>query len=193
MQSIYMQYAFNFSGEKWASPFLEEILVDGAFTTASRTHLQKALGRFVNKWDRLYTALVTTEYNVIENYNSSETHTRQGTNTDTHSGSDTERSEGNKANNYSEHERGVYGYNSSSLSNADKTTARTNVDVSNTTTYGGVVAHGFDTTETMQRSGNIGTMTTQSMLSEEVRLRNEYDFTIIVMKDLDKVLTLSVY
>lgn len=149
-------------------------------------------------WINQYNAL-TAEYNPIDNYSMTETekpnltrsvssseNTTQTPNLTTTSGNN-----GSTKNNY-------YGFNDSSVdgsslnsssANSTNTTSQTGnnkVDTSSSTTETN------SGTRTLTRKGNIGVTTSQQMIESELELRKKQFFDIMI-KDVDKIMSLSIY
>lgn len=116
----------------------------------------------------------------------------------------------------------IYGYNSSTAANDSTSTTTVNQTVKHETGYGKSVNHDVSethsteygktdtetlnlsksttdqettsgsTTRNLTRHGNIGVTTSQQMIESEIELRRHNYFDII-FKDIDNILTLSVY
>lgn len=84
------EYMNNFSGRKVISPAVENSLgTDGTITSTNMTTLCSIAYMMYNKkWARNW-AVLTAEYNPIENYNMTETEETTRDNKETHSGNDT--------------------------------------------------------------------------------------------------------
>lgn len=66
-----IDYYYNHSNEKWISPLLNKLFENDneSLSTGSYNILTNIiLTKFKDKWDRLYEAFVTKEYDPIENY-----------------------------------------------------------------------------------------------------------------------------
>lgn len=130
--------------------------------------------RFSEKWNRIYDVLLE-EYAPLENYRMIEEETPNITKskeTKLDIKTDTE------TNNY------VSGFNSTI---PQHTTKGTSTGDSLTT---GAKEENFETEtgkRTLTRSGNIGITTSQQMEESELKLR-EYDFYLVVFRDIDKIL-----
>lgn len=143
--------------------------------------------RFKDKWNKIYSALLE-EYNPLENYNMLQEETPDVTKTrKTNTATDITTSTSSNS------ENGVVGFNSTLPNKAttSKQTGQVNVT-------GDSLSNQEDVEETetgkrtLTRSGNIGVTTSQQMLESELKLR-EYDFYLIVFKDLDKILCSQTY
>lgn len=216
-----MEYHMNHSGNKIASPMLDDLADehnDGKMSSIDRTNTVKLLWlKFRKKWERLW-ELYNIEYNPIENY--SLTETDEPDITRTHSGTIEHKvSDDFKVNSkvvtesdvtvstYNEDEGYTYGFNNSSpvptdTSNQDNT-SRTVADPEhnivegeNTQTGATIDDHDLTDTETgkrtLTRSGNIGVMTYKMMVEGEVALW-QWNFFDTVMSDVDSIIALSIY
>lgn len=117
------------------------------------------VSRFGANFKSVYDAYFKTPYKPLENYSMHEKRTPNLTNTAT-----------TESKIITEGESGEYGFNSSESvpSTTSKTTSTADADENITTT----TATG---TEDLERAGNIGTLTTQRMMSEEIELR-KFDY-----------------
>lgn len=73
--AIDMDYYYNHSNEKWISPLFNKLFEkdEGEISVESYGILINIiLTKFKDKWDRLYDAFVTTEYDPIQNYSMEE-------------------------------------------------------------------------------------------------------------------------
>ena len=149
-------------------------------------------------WINQYNAL-TAEYNPIDNYSMTETETPNLTRSISSSENTTQTpnlitsttNDGSTKNNY-------YGFNdssvdgskvnSSSVGSTNSTTqtgnSKVNISSSSTETNSG--------TRTLTRKGNIGVTTSQQMIESELELRKKQFFDIMI-KDVDKIMALSIY
>lgn len=207
-----MQYLGNNSGEKIIAPLLDRLveLDNGTITAAHKTALITSIyNRFSLKWDKLWRTFTLT-YNPIENYRMVETKTgtEQTTNTPEDRVETTTQKpanwkttvEGAKTDNETETKKSVYGYDSSSPSDADLeiTSQKQKIDTTQSgtfTTERGIEGTETDLTEydtTLTRSGNIGVTTSQQMIESERELWL-WDYFAIVFKDIDSVLTIPIY
>lgn len=117
------------------------------------------VSRFGANFKSVYDAYFKTDYKPLENYSMHEKRTPNLTNTAT-----------TESKIITEGESGEYGFNSSESvpSTTSKTTSTADADENITTT----TATG---TEDLERAGNIGTLTTQRMMGEEIELR-KFDY-----------------
>lgn len=149
-------------------------------------------------WINEYNVL-TAEYNPIDNYSMTETetpnltrsvssseNTTQTPNLTTTSGND-----GTTKNNY-------YGFNDSSTDGSSVNSSSANSTNTTTQTGNNKVDSSSSSTEinsgtrTLTRSGNIGVTTSQQMIESELELRKKQFFDIM-MKDVDKIMSLGIY
>jgi hypothetical protein len=172
-KTLDIAYHGGYSGNKIISPLLENMLTDGSLSDDSANMIAMSIVAICGtNWSKLWDTL-NFEYNPIENYSMTETETATGESTN--KGTATATSTGNNA---------TYGFNSTDAVNADKS------DGTNTETTENAVAN-LNNRE-LTRSGNIGVTTSQQMIQSERDLWNWY-FYDIVFKDVDNMLTLSIY
>lgn len=186
-----VEYTLGHSGEKIVSPLVDRLkdMEDSHLIESSINYIANIiLTRYADKWTRLYSALIDTEYNPINNYNMSETETPDFEFKDVNK-QQTKLETFNDLNN----EQGIYGFNSSSNqpSNSNVTTSKTvvigdpNSNVSeNTRTEKG--------SRTLIRSGNIGVTTSQQMLESEIELR-KFNLYQLMYDDVDSIIALQIY
>lgn len=206
-----LDYFGNYSGNKLISPLVEKLLnTDGELTEANIIKLANVI--FVKhgrNWQELWDTL-NYEYDPIENYNMLETH--QGSDTNAYTPVDysekviqtptnwqTE-TEGLSTDNSSDTQTNYYGFGSAEPSPVQDTTnnVKNKQTVKNTgtfeteTTKEGAEVNTLTHNTTLARSGNIGVTTTQQMIQAQ---RELWYFKIFdtVFKDVDNILTLSIY
>ena len=209
------EYINNYSGRKIISPAVANSLgTDGKITTAGFTKLcDVAYMMYAKKWARNW-AILTMEYNPIENYSMVEDSKLTRDNKQTHSGSDTNLKTGSEADAHtgtigdsatSSEENEVSAFNSSSYQDASKTTGsggntRTFQNTDTTTynnlsealTHGHTIDNDDDERNHLTRSGNIGVTTTQQMAESDLQLW-KWNFFYEVFSDIDNVFTISTY
>lgn len=169
-----MEYLLNRSGEKIASPLLEN-LSNKTIEEINNILSNVLFNKYGNSWKKQLDAL-RVEYKPLENYNRifiKEQDEDQKTTT-------TDNSETT-----SENEK--MAFDSEIYSKDTKTTTKGNGGevVSNTK----IKVNTYKETTT----GNIGVTTNQQMLESELKLRDKYKFLNIVFKDVDEVLTIGYY
>lgn len=156
------------------------------------------------KYDHLY-ALYTAKYNPIWNYEGSEERKIVRNTTDTHTGQDSVASSGTDTTSYTGSEKDT---NSGGVQNA-KTTYDSDTDYdtekstdtrstertftnrkdelthgkTDTTTFGNTHTVGEHITETMTRGGNMGTMSTQTMIEQELTIAGKLDLINRIVLD----------
>lgn len=168
-------------------------------------------------WDRIYKASLL-EYDPIENYRRNETETIEDSRTEEHSGTDRNTASGSDVNtgssNSSDVESGtdsttnkITGYDSNSLVNHDSSDIsyghrNTNTATgTNTQQYGRVdsmqhgekIEHGGATERTVLAFGNIGTMTSQDMLTQETEVAKIVQVVPIIIDSFKDRFCLMVY
>ena len=188
--SLDFDYLYSHSGDKLISPLVYKLLEDDK--TITETNLNKIVEivktRYLDKWNKLYQALVVTPYNPIENYSMVEVETPNITKS-----YHREQSVNLEVKDDGENNSSVYAFNSSSAQPSGK------VELDNTRTTSGDVddnyQDGNDTetgTREKTRSGNIGVTTTQQMLEQEIEIK-KHNFYDIVYEDVDNIIALDIY
>lgn len=187
-------YYLNQSGYKFCSPLTEYYITDGVINAVNYAQLAEIIaGMYMTKWVKLWQTM-SFEYNPINNYDMTESETindegateLRKTGTDTTNRIDTD----NRT-----IARGIYGFNSSAESNADRTTDNNTNTVQDTLTHN-TTDSGTNTNErtrTLTRSGNIGVTTSQQMIQSERDLWMWDYFRSVVFLDVDRELTLKIY
>lgn len=193
------EYINNFSGRKIISPAVEKSLgTDGIITAENLTKLcSVAYMMYAKKWARNW-AVLTAEYNPIENYSMVEDSKLTRDNKETHSGTDssvTTGSIGDSATSSSEDE--VSAFNSATYQDAAKNTGtgsntKTYNNLTDATTHGHVIDNDDDERNHLTRSGNIGVTTSQQMIQSDIDLWR-WNFFYEVFADIDNVFTISTY
>lgn len=192
LQPIAQEYCMN-RLDKWLSPQYERMIEyfkgigqsqDDAVRNVNIQLATLIFQKYLDKWNRLANALFA-DYNPIENYNMSETGTRDKTtsvDTDMTTSSETESTDTSK---YS-------GFNSGDSFN-NVTESDHNGSVEQTTSGLSTKNKQIDDEDTtLTRSGNIGVTTSQQMIESEIELRR-HQMNEIMYDDLDKILFLDIY
>lgn len=159
-------YYFERSGDKDISLAFDRYieLEDNNIISSALDYITaNIVTKFERKWLKDYQLLVTTTYNPINNYDMVEETTRNIKIDNT---------------NYDN----VFAFNTSSTDGVPS-------GKSGTTTEG--LAE--DNVESHTRSGNIGVMTTQALMNEELSLRNKHNFIDHIMADVDTVMCSAIY
>lgn len=132
------------------------------------------VNKFKDKWNKLYTAFIESNYKPLENYDMKEKEIPNLTRT-------------KNVKMKTETANDVYGFNSNS----------TPVPQSKSTNSGNKLDNEEEETNTgtreLERHGNIGVTTSQQMLQSEIDLRKNFNFMNEIMNDVDSVLCLLVY
>lgn len=184
------EYLYSHSGDKLISPFVYKLLEQNK--TILETNLNKIANvlktKYLDKWNKLYQALVDDDYNPIENYSMTEVETPNITKT-----YHREQNTNIEVSDDGESNSSVYAFNSSTPTPSGK------AEVDNTRTTSGNkddnYQDGEDTesgTREKTRSGNIGVTTTQQMLEQEIEIK-KHNFYDIVYGDIDNVIALDIY
>lgn len=124
-------------------------------------------------------SVLTAQYSPLENYNMEEKRTPDLTET-TQAKSNVRTSGSNK----------VYGFNSSTAVPATDSQTDTVTQGADTANQSKRTTTG---TDTIERSGNIGTMTSQQMLLSELDLRAQHEFEEYLFVFLDQIMTCGAY
>lgn len=209
------EYMYNFSGRKIISPAVEKNLGDdGKITSDGFNRLcEVAYMMYAKKWARNW-AILTMEYNPIENYSMTEHSVLTRDNAETHSGTDRKVTSGSTADAHtgtvtdaanSSEEGEVSAFNSSTYQDATKTTGsggntRTLNNTDTTTynnltdaeTFGHKIDHDDEEVTDHTRTGNIGVTTSQQMAEADIQLWR-WNFFYEVFADIDNVFTISTY
>lgn len=169
-----IEYLLNRSGEKIASPLLEN-LSNKTIDEINNILSNVLFNKYGEDWKKQLNAL-KVEYKPLENYNRifiKEQDEDQKTTT-------TDNSETTSENEKMAFDSEVY-------SKDTKTTTKGN--------GGAVVSDTKIKVNTYKETttGNIGVTTNQQMLESELKLRDKYKFLNIVFKDVDEVLTIGYY
>lgn len=187
-----IEYYMNHSGDKSISPLFEKLLgIQGQTGATVVTQIAKIIvNRFTDKWNKLYSAFVDSNYAPLENYNMEEvetpniTHdstTKQKTKIETETEDDT-------------NEQSVYGFNSTTKVPSAENVRNGKTIVSGDANDNETVSQDKETgTRLLTRHGNIGVTTSQQMLQSEITLRSNYNFIHMLYDDVDSVLTLPIY
>lgn len=185
-------------GDRLISPLVRKLLNDdNELTTANKQKLANVITTlFLSQWQHTY-ELLTLQYDPLNNYDMTETETYKGSNENehrdtgslTHTGTSTD-STNNTA------EDSLYGFNSEDPVNSDMSTSEggnthTN-NLTDTTNMTGTDEGSNSYERTLTRSGNIGVTTSQQMAQSEIDLWR-WNFFKSVFKDIDSILTLSIY
>lgn len=187
-----IEYYMNHSGDKSISPMFEKLLgIEGQTGATVVTQIAKIIvNRFKDKWDKLYSAFIDSDYAPLDNYSMEEVETpnitrdsttKQKTKIETETEDDTSESK-------------TYGFNSANaVPNAEnvrngKTTVSGDANDNETVTQDKETG-----TRTLTRHGNIGVTTSQQMLQSEINLRSNYNFIHMLYDDVDSVITLPIY
>lgn len=165
-KTLDLDYYLN-HGQRSISPLYEQLINQQA-NNVDFNALNKLADiiylKFKDKWNRIYDAYIKSIYKPLENYSMIEV---EKNNTKITS---TDNTKG-----------GSYGFNSD---------VSVPVNDSNSTSI--VEGNGEDNKRELTRSGNIGVTSSQQMLEQELQLR-KYNFYEELFKDVNSVVTLSIY
>ena len=178
-----IEYFGNHSGLKESSPIIEKMTSwpdDTQITPVELSRLHAIIkNKFLLSWQKIYDAMIT-DYKPLENYNMTEITTPR---VETVRKENTDITVTNNANG------NVYGFNS-----VDPVPASVSGGTSHTVGNENAnrITESKTGNDTLTRSGNIGTLTTQRMLQEE-RTLWLWDYFRQIFSDIDSVLCLDIY
>lgn len=196
-------YYLQRSGNKTVSPFYDNLI--NSYTPYDADLLLSLVieGRYNDKWDRLYDALVLKEYDPLEDYSRVRDISRDTDETNTsENGTVIDGNNGSKITTSSSAENvdDVYGFNSEESVHSGKSNSSGNETVvgnssdntsHNEETYTGSSTSNVDDTVHEQTSGRNSSA--QKLINDELRLRNITTFLDIVCSDIDSVTTINIY
>ena len=197
------------NSEKSISPLLESFVTDNTISEDNLVTIGHLIEQmYTEKWKGLYKT-ITLSYNPIENYNMKESENtendftnNQSANSKTQNTANTSQTDTSTVQNTSNVDMQTYGFNSSTAVDKDKnlstddttnnytSSSANTVNTTNENTSSTNVNN--DTKRILERSGNIGVTTTQQMLEQERKLW-DWNYYNTVFKDIDNLLTLSIY
>lgn len=201
-------YYIHRSGNKTISPLYEryiELLKTHPYTTKTAEQIvgEVVRGKFINKWNKVYTSLVETEYSPVDDFSRNEQINAEDTTTNTYNTTITD--DGTTAVKETVARDGVdddriYGFNTvepvgdtKSLSNS---TVTTTANANDNTTHNTETKTGTDSkSHNVDESKNINGRNTsaQELIMKELDLRNREVFFDIMFKDIDSIVTLAIY
>ena len=165
-KTLDLDYYLN-HGQRSISPLYEQLINQQA-NNQDFNALNKLVDiiylKFKDKWNRIYDVYIKSTYNALENYSMTEVEKNATKVTST------DNTKG-----------GSYGFNSD-----------VSVPVNDSNSTSVVEGNGEDNKRELTRSGNIGVTTSQQMLESELQLR-KYNFYEELFKDVNSVVTLSIY
>jgi len=184
LKSIDLEYYGNHSLNKEVSPLLKSLSGGDELTTAERALLASTVwDMFKDNWLNLWKVNVA-DYNPIENYNMVENEHSEGSNTGNINATGTDSSTVERD---SSTDNSIYGFNSSSASNSDRSVVNDDTSSSSSSTATNTSSGSNENDRELTRSGNIGVTTTQQMIQSTIELYN-WSFWCDVFRDIDKVL-----
>lgn len=187
------KFVLEHSGDKKLSPLFWRLIQFRDKVATPYDVLDKLASNVMNtyedKWNKVYSALVGSSYNPLENYNMEQVETPDITKErDTKQKTKlTTSSSGSSSN-------GVHGFNSGVAVPTDEAEADSEVTVEGSDDDNATHEEETETgTRELTRHGNIGVTTSQQMLQSEIELREHFNFYNIVLNDIAKLLCLNVY
>lgn len=191
------EYLSNQSGDKIISPAVEKALSSGQLSDTSFNTLCDVAWMMYNKrWSRLW-EILTAEFNPIENYSMTDTHTFEHGKVETNSGTDTTRRTGTDTVTHTgDNENEVSAFNSSTYEDAAKviqnTTDLDTRNMNDALEHGHVITNSGVDTERTTRSGNIGITTSQQMAQSSIDLW-KWNYFYDIFRDIDSIFTITTY
>jgi len=180
------------SGEKIVSRYYKNLidLEDAEVIPDALTVVANNIATtYADKWNKLHSAMIASDYNPLENYDMEQVETPDVTKEKT-----IDVKTKMVTSSSGDSSSGVYGFNSPVASPSTENEASTEVTVEGDNEDN--VSHDLETetgTRELTRHGNIGVTTSQQMLESEIELRSNNNFILILLNDVSKVLCLSVY
>lgn len=191
------EYMYNQSGDKIISPAVSKNLTDGELSTEDFNKLCDVAWMMYNKrWARLW-EILTAEFNPLQNYDMTETHTFEHGKKETNSGTDTTNRTGTDTVTHTgDTKNEISAFNSSSYQDNSKDTQNiTDLDTRNMSDaliHGHVVTNSGVDTERTSRSGNIGVTTSQQMAESSLQLW-KWNYFYDIFRDVDSIFTITTY
>lgn len=207
LYDICLGYFISHSGCKTVSPTVEKLMYltnsEVITPTINATLSTIIRNKFIDKWERIYNALIVEQYNVLDNKTYTETKT--GDNTDTINYNSTVEDDGNTGTNVTtsttnENNSDVFGFNSSTAVGSDVDSGTNTETVigdkeSNTShnirTKGGNDSKTLTINETHNTSGRD--VSAPELIKKELNFRNSTTFFDIVYNDIDSITALQIY
>ena len=198
-------YYLVHSGNKEISKIWEEIieLTKGTDYNSDSVFGNIIRNRYKDKWNKIYRAFVTQNYNPLEEYDRTETRVADNTETITYnSQTEDDGSTGFKETtvNTTNTDDGLYGFNSresvpsdTSVENINNTRTRLPADNTNHNVESktGTDSKNEDIDETITKTGRDSSPS--ELIEKELSLRDRETFFEIVFIDIDKIATKGVY
>ena len=187
------RFLLEHSGSKKISPLFERLIFFSNIYETPFTPIDKladdVINAYADKWNKLYNAIISSNYNPLENYNMEQVETPDITRE-----RDTEQNTKVTTSSSGDSGSSVHGFNSGVAvpTTEGNTSSEVTVegDKADNTTHEAETETG---TRELTRHGNIGVTTSQQMLESEVTLREKTNFYNIVLNDIAKLLCLNVY
>lgn len=185
------EFYLSHSGGKIISPFvvrLEQLKQQEKIDDVLLRVARYIVNKFTDKWNKIYSAFIQSNYNPLENYSMIQVETP-----DIEKNSTAKTNTELKTKTSIDSTRDTYGFNSATSVPTNKDATDTDVDVTgdkdkNFTDYKETETG----TRELTRSGNIGVTTSQQMLQSEIDLR-KFNFVDMIMNDVDEIMCLSIY
>lgn len=180
------------SGSKKLSPYYLRLLAlkeqDESIDVLSYI-AKNVIMTYVDKWNKLYNAVIDSDYAPLDNYNMEQVETPDITRE-----KDVEVNTKMKTTTSGDSTSSVHGFNSVVAVPSTENEAGSEVEVEGTSDDNNSHEVESETgTRTLTRRGNIGVTTSQQMLESEIKLRSDYNFIKALLDDVSEIICLSVY
>lgn len=191
-QSLDEKLILEHSGDKKISNYygkLLELEEDSTIADALQIVAKNIVLTYTDKWNKLHSAMISSDYNPLENYDMEQVETPDVTKEKT-----VDVKTKMVTSSSGDSSSGVYGFNSPTSVPSTENEANTEVTVEGNNLDN--VSHDLETetgTRELTRHGNIGVTTSQQMLESEIQLRSNNNFVLMLLNDVSKVLCISVY
>lgn len=184
-----LEYYGNHSGNKIISPLVAKLLTATGLSSANKTALANLIyAKYKRAWEMQWSAL-EAEYEPIENYSMTE---HEETNEDRDDNNVSTGSSTTSQNSNTNGSEKIFGFNSAE--GVDSTSAtNTNVLTGNYSNTGNDHnVRNDDIVRDLTRHGNIGVMSNQQMITQELELR-EWNFFHNVFDNIDTIMVINVF
>lgn len=208
LADICLGYYTARSGEKTISPtydkFREFIEEESITETTAEALMGKLIrGKYIDKWNRIYSALVASNYNVLDEKTFNES--KKGNNSDKITYDTVTQDDGKTATNEtttrnSDDDNGVFGFNSNSPVGSDTTSSTSTETVvgeadkntsENTRTKTGTDTKDITVDESIEHTGRE--TSAAKLIGDEISLRDRQNFFDIIYRDIDDIATIKIY
>lgn len=203
-ETVAVNYYLSHSGDKYVSPLYNKMYeITGTYVETNTAIAELLLNRYSSKWLKIKEALIDSTYSPLMDYEHTENRTKSYTDEKTATGSaTTDGTHASKETNTNErtNEDGIYGFNSSvsvpSSTSSSSSESVTSAQKADNTTHGETSTEGSESlkhteTDSLTKSGR--NTSGAELVEKELDLRSKAIYLDIIYKDIDSMLTLSVY